>query len=41
MALNNGNCNNETNFPHKSLLTNKKVSRICKAFENYSSANIQ
>ena len=29
--------NDETNFPHKSLLTNTKVSRICKA--NGSSAN--
>ena len=33
--------NDETNFPHKSLLTNKHVSRLHKAFTNGSSANIK
>ena len=26
---------NETNFPHKSLSTNRKVSSLCKAFSNH------
>ena len=26
--------NNETNFPHKLLLTNGQVSNLCKAFAN-------
>ena len=34
------NPNDETNFPHKLLLTNRQVSRICKAFANGSWANI-
>ena len=29
---------NETNFPHKLLLTNKQVSNLCKAFTNHLSA---
>ena len=33
--------NNETNFPHKLLLTDKKVSNIRKAFANNSSAAIK
>ena len=33
--------NNETNFPHKLLLTNRQVSNICKAFANHLSANIK
>ena len=33
------NSNDETNFPHKLLLTDKQVSNICKAFANGSSAN--
>ena len=32
---------NETNFPHKLLLTNRQVSNLCKAFTNHSSANIK
>ena len=32
--------NDETNFPHKILLTDTKFSRIRKAFANASSANI-
>ena len=34
------NPNDETNFPHKLLLTNRQVWRICKAFANGSWANI-
>ena len=29
---------NETNFPHKLLLTNRQVSNLCKAFANPSSS---
>ena len=36
-----GNSNDETNFPHKLLLTNTQVLRLCKAFGNDSSANIK
>ena len=32
---------NETNFPHKLLLTNRQVSNLCKTFANHSSANIK
>ena len=32
---------NETNFPHKLLLTNRQVSNIRKTFENYLSADIK
>ena len=32
---------NETNFPHKLLLTNRQVSNLRKAFANHSSANIK
>ena len=31
----------ETNFPHKLLLTNRQVANLCKAFANYLSANIK
>ena len=31
---------NETNFPHKLLLTNRQVSSLRKAFANHSSADI-
>ena len=34
-------CDNETNFPHKLLLTNKQVSNLRKAFANHSSADIK
>ena len=30
---------NETNFPHKLLLTNRQVANLRKAFANHSSAN--
>ena len=33
--------NDETNFPHKLVLTNTQVSKIFKAFTNDSSANIK
>ena len=36
-----GNCNDETNFPHKFLLTNTQISRLRKAVANNSSANIK
>ena len=36
-----GNSNNETNFPHKLILTDTQVSKICKAFANGSSANMK
>ena len=35
-----GFSDDETNFPHKLLLTDIQVSKICKAFANASSANI-
>ena len=34
-----GDSNDENNFPHKLLQTNKQVSKLCKAFANGSSAN--
>ena len=36
-----GESNDETNFPHKLLLTNTQVSKTCNAFTNGSSANIK
>ena len=36
-----GNSNDETNFPHKLLLTNREVAYLRKAFTNKSSANIK
>ena len=35
------NSNDETNFPHKLLLTNTQVPRVWKAFANGSSADIK
>ena len=35
------NSNDETSFPHKLLLTDTQVSKICKAFANCSSANVK
>ena len=32
---------NETNFPHKLLLTNRQVANLRKAFASHSSANIK
>ena len=34
------NSDNETNFPHKLLLTNGQVANLCKSFANNLSANI-
>ena len=34
-----GDSNDDINFPHKLLLTDTQVSRLCKAFSNDSSAN--
>ena len=36
-----GNSNDENNFPHKLLLTNRQVSNLCKAFANHSSMDIK
>ena len=36
-----GDSKDENNFPHKLLLTNTLVSKLCKAFTNNSSANIK
>ena len=36
-----GDSNEESNFPHKLLLTNTWVPKLCKAFANISSANIK
>ena len=32
---------NETNFPHRLILTNRQVSNLCKAFSNYLSTDIK
>ena len=36
-----GNSNDETNFSHKLLLTNRQVANFRKAFSNSSSADIK
>ena len=36
-----GNSDDETNFPHKLLLTNRLVANLHKAFANNFSANIK
>ena len=36
-----GNSNDENNFSHKLLLTNKQISKLRKTFANGSSANIK
>ena len=36
-----GNSNDEANFPHKLLLTNRKVANIRKAFANHASTDIK
>ena len=36
-----GNSNGKANFPHKLLLTNRKVANLRKAFSNYLSADIK
>ena len=37
----NMNSDNETNFPHKLLLTNRQVTNLRKAFANYLSTDIK
>ena len=34
-----GNSDDEANFPHKLLLTNRQVANICKAFANHTSTD--
>ena len=36
-----GNSNDNTNFPHDLLLTNRQVANLCKAFANHSSTDIK
>ena len=36
-----GNLDDETNFPHKLLLTNRQVANLRKAFANYLSINVK
>ena len=36
-----GDSNDNTNFPHELLLTNRQVANIRKAFANYSSIDIK
>ena len=36
-----GNSDDETNFPHKSLLTNRQVANLRKTFANYLSIDIK
>ena len=36
-----GNSNDETNFPHKLVLTNRQVANLRKAFANYSSTDMK
>ena len=36
-----GNSNNETNFPHKLLLTNRQVLSLRKALANHTSVDIK
>ena len=36
-----GNSDDETNFPHKLLLTNRQVSNLRKAFANHTSTGIK
>ena len=36
-----GNSDDETNFPHKLLLTNRQVANLCKAFANHTSTDIK
>ena len=36
-----GNSDDDTNFPHKLLLTNRQVANLCKAFASYLSTDIK
>ena len=35
-----GNSDDNTNFPHELLLTNREVENLCKAFAKYTSTDI-
>ena len=36
-----GNSDDETNFPHKLLLTNRQVVNLCKTFANHTSTDVK
>ena len=36
-----GSFDDDTNFPHKLLLTNRQVANLCKVFANSSSTDIK
>ena len=36
-----GNLDDEANFPHKLLLTNRQVANLCEAFANHASTDIK
>ena len=36
-----GNSDDEANFPHNLLLTNRQVANICKAFANHTPTDIK
>ena len=36
-----GNSDDEANFPHKLLLTNRQVANLCKVFANHISTDIK
>ena len=36
-----GNSDDETNFRHKLLLTNRQVTNLCKAFANHTSTGVK
>ena len=36
-----GKCDDETNFPHKLLLTNRQVANLCKSSSNNLSTDIR
>ena len=36
-----GNSDDETNFPHKLLLTNRRIANLCRAFADHPSTDIK
>ena len=36
-----GNSDDETNFPHELLLTNRQVANLCRVFTNHTSTDIK
>ena len=36
-----GNSDDNTNFPHELLLTNRQIANLCKAFANHLSTDIK